>query len=134
MIADKHIIFRQKGLGTSGRRCRRASQPSIILFVNLIFLSTRILACGSKRQGQAEIRLMRIQEFKTIIIASQMFILTAVGFQNRPNGSAVFGRVIDYATQNIRRCSLREQNGRRSMVITNVPTVEEANKVLKSIA
>ena len=63
-----------------------------------------------------------------------MFILTAVGFQNRPNGSAVFGRVIDYATQNIRRCSLREQNGRRSMVITNVPTVEEANKVLKSIA
>ena len=47
--------------------------------------------------------------------------------------SEVFGRIIDYATQNVRRCQLREQNGKRSMVVTEVPTVGEAVKVLMEI-
>ena len=69
-------------------------------------------------------------------------------FVSNPNSpyyqSDVFGRVIDYATQNVRRCSIREtaSNGagsvpargaKRSMVITAVPKVEEAVKILKSI-
>ena len=47
--------------------------------------------------------------------------------------SEAFGRVITYATTNVRRCSLREQQGKRSMVIAEVPTVGEAVKVLKLI-
>jgi len=47
--------------------------------------------------------------------------------------SEAFGRVITYATTNVRRCSLREQHGKRSMVIAEVPTVGEAVKVLKLI-
>ena len=48
--------------------------------------------------------------------------------------SDAFGHVLDYVTTNVRRCNLREQNGRRSMVITDVPTVEEAVSVLRTIA
>ena len=47
--------------------------------------------------------------------------------------SEAFGHIISYATTNVRRCNLREQNGKRSMVITDVPTVEEAVRVLTAI-
>jgi transcription-repair coupling factor (superfamily II helicase) len=47
--------------------------------------------------------------------------------------SEAFGRIINYATSNIRRCNLREQNGKRSMVIADVPTVEEAVCLLQAI-
>jgi transcription-repair coupling factor (superfamily II helicase) len=48
--------------------------------------------------------------------------------------SEAFGRVLDYIGRNVRRCNLREQNGRRSMTINEVPTVETAVGVLKEIA
>jgi transcription-repair coupling factor (superfamily II helicase) len=47
--------------------------------------------------------------------------------------SDTFGRIIDFATLNLRRCNLREQNSKRSLVITDVPTVGEAVNVLKTI-
>ena len=47
--------------------------------------------------------------------------------------SDVFGRVITYATTNLRRCNLREQNGKRSMVVADVPTVAEAVAVLTAV-
>ena len=47
--------------------------------------------------------------------------------------SEAFGRIIEYATSNVRRCNLREQQGKRSMVVTEVPTVGEAVNVLKAI-
>ena len=47
--------------------------------------------------------------------------------------SEAFGQVITYASTNVRRCSLREKDGKRSMVIADVPTVGEGVKVLKSI-
>ena len=48
--------------------------------------------------------------------------------------SPAFDSIIDFATKNVRRSSLREQNDKRSMVITDVPTVEEAVNVLRSIS
>ena len=48
--------------------------------------------------------------------------------------SEAFGRVIDFVGKNVRRCNLREQNGKRSMVITDVPTVQEAVTVLSSMS
>ena len=47
--------------------------------------------------------------------------------------SDAFGRVLDYIGRNVRRCSLKEQNGKRSMVVSDVPTVEEAVRILGSI-
>ena len=47
--------------------------------------------------------------------------------------SPVFGCILDYIGNNVRRCNLREQNGKRSMVVADVPTVEEAVKVLQTI-
>ena len=47
--------------------------------------------------------------------------------------SDVFGRIITYATTNLRRCNLREQNGKRSMVVADVPTVAEAVAVLTAV-
>ena len=48
--------------------------------------------------------------------------------------SEVFDQLLSYVAQNARRCNLREQNGKRSMVIANVPTVGEAVKVLKEMS
>ena len=52
--------------------------------------------------------------------------------------SPVFGSIINFATQNLRQCSLRETtaaNGgaKRSMVVEGVPSVEEAVKVLMKV-
>ena len=58
-------------------------------------------------------------------------------FVSSPNSpfyqSDAFGRVLDYISHQVRRCNLREQNGKRSMIINNVPTVEEAVNVLQGI-
>ena len=70
---------------------------------------------------------------KILLKQGRMFLY----FVSQPDSpyyqSDVFGRVIDYATNNLRRCNLREQNGKRSMVITDVPTVAEAVAVLTAI-
>lgn len=47
--------------------------------------------------------------------------------------SQAFGKVIDYMMKYTRRCDLREQNGRRSMVIKDVTNVETAVSVLQEI-
>ena len=47
--------------------------------------------------------------------------------------SKAFGKVIDYMMKYTRRCDLREQNGRRSMLIKDVTNVETAVSVLQEI-
>ena len=44
-----------------------------------------------------------------------------------------FGKMIDYMGKNPRICNLREKNGKRSMVIKNIPNVETAVSVLQQI-
>lgn len=48
--------------------------------------------------------------------------------------SQAFGKMIDYMMKYTRRCDLREQNNRRSMLVKNVTTVEEAVYILREIA
>ena len=59
-------------------------------------------------------------------------------FVSNPNSSYyqshTFGMLLNFIAAYPRRCNLREANGRRSMVIDNVKTVEEAVTVLKNIA
>ena len=58
-------------------------------------------------------------------------------FVNNPDSpyyqSAAFGKIIDYMGRYPRACNLREQNGKRSMVIKNVETVEIAVSILQEI-
>ena len=45
----------------------------------------------------------------------------------------LFRSVIDYMSKNPRYCNLREQNGKRSMVVKNVETVETAVGILQEM-
>ena len=58
-------------------------------------------------------------------------------FVSNPNSayykSAAFGRALNYIAANTRRCNLKEVRGKRSMVVSGVPTVGEAVKILKNM-
>ena len=47
--------------------------------------------------------------------------------------SESFDRLLSFVAQHPRRCQFREQSGRRSMVITDVPTIDEAVKILSAM-
>lgn len=47
--------------------------------------------------------------------------------------SAAFGRVINYIGYHPRRCNLKEKNGKRSMVVSQVASVKKAVEILKEI-
>ena len=47
--------------------------------------------------------------------------------------SQAFGKVLSYLQLNFRRANLREKNGKRSIVIDRVPTVEAALEILRTI-
>lgn len=47
--------------------------------------------------------------------------------------SPMFGRLLHFLQQNHRRCRIRENNGRRSFIISDVPTVEEAVNIFSTI-
>ena len=58
-------------------------------------------------------------------------------FVSNPNSvyyqSATFDKVLNYIGYRPRRCNLKERNGKRSMVISDVKTVGEGVKVLRAI-
>ena len=47
--------------------------------------------------------------------------------------SAAFGRILNYLQANPLRCKLREVRGKHSMLISDVPTVQEAVAILGGI-
>ena len=47
--------------------------------------------------------------------------------------SEMFGRMINYMMRYTRRCDLREKNGKRSMLVKEVTSVEEAVSILQEI-
>ena len=47
--------------------------------------------------------------------------------------SQAFGKIIAYMMKYTRRCDLREQNGKRSMLVKDVTSVEEAVSVLQEV-
>ena len=78
---------------------------------------------------------------KIMLKQGRMFLYFVQNPESPYYQSEVFDCIIDYATHEVRRCNLREmpapsgQRGlRRSMVIADVPTVEEAVRVLQTIA
>jgi transcription-repair coupling factor (superfamily II helicase) len=71
---------------------------------------------------------------KILLKQGRMFMFFVSNDRSPFYQSRAFGRVLDYIGQNVRRCNLREQGGKRSMVVTDVPTVEEAVRVLHTIS
>ena len=47
--------------------------------------------------------------------------------------STAFGKVLNYIGYHARQCNLKEKNGKRSMVVSDVKSVEQAVKVLREI-
>ena len=79
-------------------------------------------------------RLGKLLGCEKIMLKQGRMFLYFVSILNSPYyQSDTFGRIIDFATGNVTRCNLREQNGKRSMAITDVPTVGEAVNVLAKI-
>ena len=58
-------------------------------------------------------------------------------FVSNPNSpyysSKAFGNILNYATNHPMECRLRQEDNRRSMVITGVTTVEQAIALLKQL-
>ena len=69
-----------------------------------------------------------------IVLKQQRMTLYFVTQNDSPfYQSKAFGMLLDFVAHNPRRCQFREVNGKRSMVIGDVPTIEEAVQILTSI-
>ena len=69
-----------------------------------------------------------------ILLKQQKMYLYFVSNPNSPYyQSDAFGKVLHYMTQNVRRCNLRETNGKRSMVVSDIPSVEAALTICRDI-
>ena len=70
---------------------------------------------------------------KIALMKGQMYTYF-VGDENKAYyQSRAFGRMLNYLQQNPLRCKLREKNGKRSMLIANVTTVQQALDILRVI-
>ena len=70
---------------------------------------------------------------KIILRQGRMQIQFVSNTQSAFYQSAAFGRVINYIGYHPRRCNLKEKNGKRSMVVSQVASVKEAVEILKDI-
>ncbi len=70
---------------------------------------------------------------KIILRQGRMQMLFVSNTQSAFYQSAAFGRVINYIGYHPRRCNLKEKNGKRSMVVSQVASVKEAVDILKDI-
>jgi transcription-repair coupling factor (superfamily II helicase) len=69
-----------------------------------------------------------------ILLKQQKMFLYFVSNPNSPYyQSETFGRVLEYLTKNVRRCNLREASGKRSMVVSDVPSVDAALTICRAI-
>lgn len=70
---------------------------------------------------------------KIIIRQGRMQMQFVSNTQSAFYQSAAFERVINYIGYHPRRCNLKEKNGKRSMVVSQVASVKEAVEILKDI-
>lgn len=70
---------------------------------------------------------------KVILKAGRMTLYFVSNLDSPYYQSAAFGKVIDYMTKYPRNCNLREQSGKRSMVVKDVTDVEQAVRILQEM-
>ena len=69
-----------------------------------------------------------------IMLKQQKMFLFFVSNPDSPYyQSDIFGRVLKYLTENVRRCGLREANGKRSMVVSGISSVNDALTICRTI-
>ena len=91
-------------------------------------------------EGQELLRIVPLRRLAKRLGAEKVFLKAGrmtLFFVSNPDSpyyqSAAFGKVIGYMGMNPRYCNLREQNGKRSMVVKNVENVETAVSILQEI-
>ena len=70
---------------------------------------------------------------KITLKGSRMLLYLVSNAESPYYQSAAFGKLISYMMKYTRRCDLRDQNGKRSMVVKQVSNVEEAVSVLQEM-
>ena len=70
---------------------------------------------------------------KVILKAGRMTLYFVSNLESPYYQSKSFGKVIEYMSRYPRGCNLREQNGKRSMVVQRVSTVQDAVGILQEI-
>ena len=75
----------------------------------------------------------RLGTEKVFLKGSRMTLFFVSNLDSPYYQSQAFGKIIAYMMKYTRRCDLREQNGKRSMVVKDITTVEEAVAVLQEI-
>ena len=80
-------------------------------------------------------RLARSLGVEKVVLKMGRMYLYFVGEENKAYyQSAAFGRIISYIQRNPLRCKFRENNGKRSILFSGVPSVEEAVTILQQIS
>jgi len=92
------------------------------------------------REGKELIRVVRLRRMakalgmeKIILKKGQMSIFLVTNPESPYYESEAFDKLLGFIQKHPRECTLREQNGKRSIVIKNVPTVEAACGYLDEI-
>nr|MDE7375994.1 transcription-repair coupling factor [Muribaculaceae bacterium] len=92
------------------------------------------------RQAAELLRVPRLRRLghrlgiEKIVMKGGAMYLFFVGDENKAYyQSPMFGRLINYLQQHPRRIQIRERAGRRSFVISDVPTVEQAVAILSEV-
>jgi transcription-repair coupling factor (superfamily II helicase) len=91
-------------------------------------------------EGQELLRVVPLRRLAKRLGTEKVFLKAGrmtLFFVSNPDSpfyqSMAFGKAIAYMGRHPRFCNLREQNGKRSMVVKNVETVETAVSILKEI-
>ena len=91
-------------------------------------------------EGEELLRIVPLRRLAKRLGAEKIFLKAGrmtLFFVSNPDSpyyqSMAFGKVIAYMGANPRYCNLREQNGKRSMVVKNVENVETAVSILQEI-
>lgn len=71
---------------------------------------------------------------KLYLKQGKMFLYFVDSSNQAYYNSVAFGRVLNYLQLNPRRCEIREKNGKRSLVISSVATVDTALNILTDIS
>ena len=70
---------------------------------------------------------------KVMLKQQKMYLYFVSNAESPYYQSEAFGKVLDYVSRNPRQCNFREANGKRSIVISSVPSVGAALTICRTI-
>ena len=70
---------------------------------------------------------------KIMLKQQKMFLFFVSNLDSPYYQSDIFGRVLHYVTHHVHRCGLREANGKRSMVVSEITSVNDALTICREI-